>query len=157
MDASPPDLVYFDFTAVQYERGDLVGEFFALLTLAPIFAMVAFATAIVLRRDLQTVVLLAGQIANLALNLVLNRLIQQPRPNGGAGGPAGAGDGFRIKGSSSGMPSNHAQVRDRLLEAVGGVWPLHCHTATAIQSHGDAQRHAATRRHPKSEPRFLGL
>ena len=134
-----PEWVYFDFTSVAYRRDDPFGELLALFSLAPVFAMVAYATAIAARRDLQTLILLIGQVgrswprararartpsltrasprarralaspqlANLALNLVLKKTINQARP--AAHADSGVGGAFRTAGSSSGMPSNHAQ------------------------------------------------
>ena len=57
-----PEWVYFDFTSVAYRRDDPFGELLALFSLAPVFAMVAYATAIAARRDLQTLILLIGQV-----------------------------------------------------------------------------------------------
>ena len=60
-----PEWVYFDFTSVAYRRDDPFGELLALFSLAPVFAMVAYATAIAARRDLQTLILLVGQVGRI--------------------------------------------------------------------------------------------
>lgn len=89
-------MVPFDLTYVRFPEGDLVGELLALVTLTPVFVMVMYATLIVMRRDLQTVFICCGQVVNVGVNLVLKKLIAQPRPD-----ESGFADG--------GMPSNHSQ------------------------------------------------
>ncbi|KAJ1618916.1 phosphatidic acid phosphatase type 2/haloperoxidase [Pavlovales sp. CCMP2436] len=88
--------VPFALTFVRYEEGDSVGYAAALLSLAPIFIIVAYAALLVGRRELHTCFLFAGQMANLVLNSLLKRTFRSPRPLGS-------------DRSDSGMPSDHAQ------------------------------------------------
>ena len=97
-------LVPFDLTFVRYQDNDKLGELLAckyelqkvvnhcltsiyfssfktiVITLTPIFVMVMYATILMIRRDFQTGFICAGQLANVALNLVLKKIIAQPRP-----------------------------------------------------------------------------
>lgn len=86
----------FYFTYVVYDEGDVVGLILALITLTPIYIMNFYTTLILLRRDFGTFFALAGQIACLALNVILKKILHQPRP-----ADLGLID--------SGMPSNHSQ------------------------------------------------
>lgn len=95
----------FSLTHVEYPQDSLLGFIAAGLSLAPVFVIVALVTLILSRRDLHLLPALAGQLANTVGNLVLKKIIQQPRPEY-------APSGFRAPpggGSSFGMPSNHAQ------------------------------------------------
>mmetsp|Transcript_23998 Transcript_23998/g.44556 ORF Transcript_23998/g.44556 Transcript_23998/m.44556 type:complete len:84 (+) Transcript_23998:88-339(+) len=74
------DLVPFDLTYVRYENHDMLGLQLAVITLAPIFIMVMYATIILIRRDFQTCFICVGQLSNVVLNLILKKLIAQPRP-----------------------------------------------------------------------------
>jgi dolichyldiphosphatase len=75
-------LVSFGLTHVMYIKGDIIGYFLALLSLSPIFIMVMYATLIVFRRDFQTIFIVFGQLLNVAVNLILKKVISQPRPHG---------------------------------------------------------------------------
>ena len=86
----------FSLTYVTYEEGDSVGLVCALLALAPVFIIVAYATLLVSRRELHVFYILAGQLANGALNGLLKAYFDAPRPEGADR----AGPGF---------PSDHAQ------------------------------------------------
>ena len=84
-------------TYVRFEKGDIIGEVLAYITLSPVFVMVMYTTLVILRRDYSTFYALGGQLLNLLLNKVLKKLIDEPRPS----------DNNDI--SDSGMPSNHSQ------------------------------------------------
>ena len=86
----------FSLTYVTYEDGDHLGELCALLSLAPPFIVVAYATLLVARRDAHLAYILCGQLINGALNAILKATINQPRP-GGCDHPG------------PGMPSDHSQ------------------------------------------------
>lgn len=88
--------VPLDFTNVVYEANDNLGWVLSLVTLTPIYLMVMYSTLIVFRRDFGTLYAFCGQIANLVLNKILKKIIQQPRP-------------VDSELHDFGMPSNHAQ------------------------------------------------
>ncbi len=73
-------MVPFSLTFVRYEEGDLLGKILALFTLSPVFIMVMYATILVVRRDIQTALITMGQLINVGLNLVLKKIINDPRP-----------------------------------------------------------------------------
>jgi len=85
-------------TSVEYDTDDPLGALVALVTLAPVYCVVAYTTSLCVRRDLQTAVMFAGQMLNFGFNFVLKRALDAPRP---AGAPPSDDQG--------GMPSNHAQ------------------------------------------------
>uniref|UniRef100_A0A7S3AJC8 Dolichyldiphosphatase n=1 Tax=Haptolina ericina TaxID=156174 RepID=A0A7S3AJC8_9EUKA len=93
---APPDRQPFSLTYVSYTPGDKVGLLCALLALAPVFIIVAYATLFVSRREAHLIWMLIGQLLNVALNAALKAAIGQPRP------PGADHDGM-------GMPSDHAQ------------------------------------------------
>lgn len=89
--------VPFSLTFVTYSADDqIVGQIAALFSLLPIFAIVAYVTLIVARRELLAASTLFGQLLNLILNFVLKRAINLPRPPGS-------------DHTGPGMPSDHAQ------------------------------------------------
>lgn len=90
-------LVPFSLTYVKYSRGDILGQFLALVTLTPVYVMVSYATLIVYRRDSTSLLNCSGQLVNLVINLALKHLFDQPRPD----------DGSELQ--DPGMPSNHSQ------------------------------------------------
>ncbi|KAJ1953854.1 hypothetical protein EC988_002752 [Linderina pennispora] len=94
MDTS--NLKSFSLTHFQYEDGDILGQFLALMSLIPIFFTVMEATIVLSRRELAGLVLFVGQLLNELFNFVLKELIREERPR------SELGDGF-------GMPSSHAQ------------------------------------------------
>lgn len=94
-------LIPFSLTFVEYEMGDALGWLAALITLAPVFWIVSLCASLAQRRDLGTAAVLAGQLANEALNWVLKRVLAQPRPAVAAV--------HAHPGPAFGMPSNHAQ------------------------------------------------
>ena len=73
-------LVPFSLTYVRYEENDLLGKMLALVTLSPVFIMVMYATILVIRRDIQTALITFGQLLNVGLNLILKKIINDPRP-----------------------------------------------------------------------------
>lgn len=94
--ACSPEKVPFSLTHVRYVRGDALGFASALLSLAPVFIVVAYATLLVSRRELHVTFLLAGQLANVGLNAVLKASLNRPRPP-------------TAERTDPGMPSDHAQ------------------------------------------------
>lgn len=74
-----PEQDPFVYSFVEYPRGSLVGQFLALVSLFPIFVLSAYAVLLVSRRDLHTLVLLVGQVANEAVNHVLKYAFRTPR------------------------------------------------------------------------------
>lgn len=84
-------------TYVAYREGDALGKVAALVTLAPLVALVALGAWIVARRELRALCLLLGALLNALLCAVLKAHFQQPRPAGAAQ-------------QDFGMPSNHAQT-----------------------------------------------
>ncbi len=116
---SPEQLHPLSATYVVYQQGDLLGELLALISLTPIFIMVAYAVLLASRRDLHTASLLLGQLLNEALNYVLKHIIKEPRPSR-------ASAEFLPE---YGMPSNHAQFMGfwagyLLLWAASGRWQV---------------------------------
>ena len=70
----------FGLTYVRYEKGDLLGELLAFITLAPIYIMVFYATVVVIRRDLHIFYMGFGQLINLLLNHLLKLILNEERP-----------------------------------------------------------------------------
>lgn len=89
----------FKLTFFEYEDGDALGKLCALLSCAPIFAVVSFATLFASRRDLATAAFFLGHLLNEALNAALKRALKQPRPP----------SQLRHGPTDYGMPSAHAQ------------------------------------------------
>ena len=98
-----PEMQAFSFTYVVYKKGDNIGMLLALFTLSPVFIVVMYATLIVFRRDLETILSFIGQLLGVAVAIVAKKLIAQPRP-----------DGAMLP--DEGMPSNH--VRKHLLTCM---------------------------------------
>lgn len=73
-------LVPFSLTYVRYDDNDAYSLILALFTLSPIFIIVMYATILLIRRDLQTLLILLGQFMNLFLNLLLKHTLNIPRP-----------------------------------------------------------------------------
>mmetsp|Transcript_16933 Transcript_16933/g.23685 ORF Transcript_16933/g.23685 Transcript_16933/m.23685 type:complete len:215 (-) Transcript_16933:187-831(-) len=86
----------FSLTYVVYDGGVSGHKVLALITLCPIFLIVAYLTLIYSRRQIQTIIMLIGQLANEAANSVLKQHIKESRPE------ACAHEGY-------GMPSSHSQ------------------------------------------------
>lgn len=90
----------FSLTYVVFPVGDTLGELFALLSLAPVFIIVALATLLASRRDLATACFLAGQLGNEVLNWVLKHAVKAERPESVGG---------HVWVPQYGWPSNHCQ------------------------------------------------
>lgn len=110
----PPALRDFSLTHVEYTAGDPFGFPLALVTLTPVFAMVAYATLLVSRRDLGTAAMVAGQLGNEVLNYALKHALQHPRPDTASG-----------SSPAYGMPSNHAQFMG-FLAGYAAAWAGVC-------------------------------
>ncbi|KAI9472729.1 dolichyldiphosphatase 1 [Coemansia mojavensis] len=96
VDSDIRELKSFGLTHFQYHDGDHLGMLLALISLVPIFLIVAETTIIFSRREVTGVLLLSGQLLNEAFNLALKHIICQDRPH------KHLGDGY-------GMPSSHSQ------------------------------------------------
>ena len=118
----------FSLTHVQYAHGDPWGAPAALVTLAPVYVMVAYATLVAVRRDLATAALCAGQLANEGVNYALKHAIRQPRPPMVAPGAVA----FPERGLKYGMPSDHSQFMG-FLAAYLALWALRCWRAPRAQ------------------------
>ncbi|XP_012548513.1 dolichyldiphosphatase 1-like [Bombyx mandarina] len=85
-------------TLVEYPRGDLIGKFFAFISLSPFGIGAGFVTLILFRRDLHTIAFFCGTLLNEAVNATLKHIICESRP--------------MTRGNlynEYGMPSSHAQ------------------------------------------------
>lgn len=100
------DVVPFTLTFVEYEQGDTVGWTMALLSLAPVFAMVGYATLVLTQRDVRTLAAAIGQVSNELLSRMLKDLAAQDRP---ARPAHHACPHYDSSGGGHGMPSSHAQ------------------------------------------------
>ncbi|KAF9920995.1 hypothetical protein FBU30_009032 [Linnemannia zychae] len=89
-------LTSLSITHVQFAQNDILSKLFAYVTLSPLAILCGYAAVIITSRDLKPAVMLAGQLANELLNLILKRLVKQARPT------EYLGDGY-------GMPSSHSQ------------------------------------------------
>ncbi|KOB72348.1 Dolichyldiphosphatase 1, partial [Operophtera brumata] len=85
-------------TLVEYPKGDLIGKFFAFLSLSPFGIGAGFVTLILFRRDLHTIAFFIGTLVNELLNIVLKHTICEARP-------LARGHLY----NEYGMPSSHAQ------------------------------------------------
>ncbi|CAH2104797.1 unnamed protein product [Euphydryas editha] len=85
-------------TLVEYPKGDLLGKFFAFMSLAPFGIGAGFVTLILFRRDLHTIAFFFGTLVNEVLNIILKHLICEARP-------LSRGHLY----NEYGMPSSHAQ------------------------------------------------
>ncbi len=94
--ATQGEKVPFSLTYVMYNPQDPYGELVAIITLAPIFIVVMYATLIVMRRDIDTILIFLGQLMSVAINVLVKKMIKEPRPIG-------------AHLDDEGMPSNHAQ------------------------------------------------
>ncbi|GJJ74704.1 dolichyldiphosphatase [Entomortierella parvispora] len=90
------NLTSLTFSHVQYTDDGLFSKIMAYTTLSPLWIICAYGGIILNGRDIKVALMLAGQLLNELLNLVLKRLVRQSRPTGFLG------DGY-------GMPSSHAQ------------------------------------------------
>ena len=103
---------FLSFTAVAYESGDVLGHTLAWCSLIPQVLLVVQVTAFILceskSRQLQAGSILTGQIINEVINMILKRILQQPRPS--SRHPFLCNLLFSGSGRMDyGMPSSHAQ------------------------------------------------
>ncbi|KAI0398176.1 PAP2-domain-containing protein [Xylariaceae sp. FL0594] len=91
-----PPLTSFSLTHIHYDPTDRVSYLCAWLALAPQALCVMYVTLIWSTREIEIVLLGAGQFACEVLNFTLKRLIKEERPP-------------RMNGKGYGMPSSHAQ------------------------------------------------
>ncbi|KAF9094704.1 hypothetical protein BGX23_001709 [Mortierella sp. AD031] len=89
-------LTSLSITHVQFAQNDILSKLFAYVTLSPLAILCGYVAVIITSRDLKPAVMLAGQLVNELLNLILKRLVKQARPT------EYLGDGY-------GMPSSHSQ------------------------------------------------
>ncbi|XP_018577720.1 dolichyldiphosphatase 1-like isoform X1 [Anoplophora glabripennis] len=85
-------------TLVEYPKGDIIGKFLALISLAPFGIGSGFIALILFRRDLHTITFFLGTLCSEALNYCLKHTICETRP-------------LRRENIfvEYGMPSSHAQ------------------------------------------------
>lgn len=89
----------FSLTHIVYDSEDgLFGWIMALMSLSPVFIIVAICSSILVHREVHSIFLLLGQICCVLLNQILKNIFRQPRPDGKLGVQM-----------SYGMPSDHAQ------------------------------------------------
>ena len=79
----------FSLTYVLYEQGSVLSLLSALLALVPQSLVIVMGTWGVATREIEPLLLLAGQVVSTVLNNVLKRIIQQPRPIGTRDGVMG--------------------------------------------------------------------
>lgn len=75
-------LTSLSITHVQFAQDDLLSKLFAYVTLSPLAILCGYVAVIITSRDLKPAVMLAGQLANELVNLILKRLVKQARPTG---------------------------------------------------------------------------
>jgi len=93
-DSAP--LASLSLTHVHYDPTDPISYFCAWLALVPQGLCVAYATLIWSTREVEILLMFAGQMGCEALNFALKRLIKEERPK-------------QMYGKGYGMPSSHAQ------------------------------------------------
>lgn len=74
-------LTSLDFSHVFYDTEDPVSLALACLSLTPQVLLVSYATLMLSRREMETFMMFAGQLASELLNEFIKRLIKQDRPN----------------------------------------------------------------------------
>lgn len=74
------DKIGFDATYVLYNKEDPVGAVLALASLAPQCLLIVYTTMIFSRREIETVMMLAGQVGCELVNEYLKRILKQERP-----------------------------------------------------------------------------
>lgn len=114
----------WDFTAVVYRSDDMISLVLAITSLAPQAIVIALLGALAARPTRTTLMTLMVVFLNECANIVLKKLIAQPRPEHPALGLA--------QRSDHGMPSRHAQFM-----ACFTVW---CAFATTQSSSGIQRR-----------------
>ncbi len=96
--SSLPHKVALEVSLVLYSRQDLLGQLLAYASLSPIYCACYYISAFLIKRDITTILICAGQVLSLAINFVLKRVIKQPRPMD-----------LLPEEDDFGMPSNHSQ------------------------------------------------
>ncbi|KAI4271901.1 MAG: hypothetical protein LQ337_005677 [Flavoplaca oasis] len=91
-----PPLTSFSVTHVSYDASDPIAYLCAWLALVPQILCVVYATLIWSSREIEILLMFAGQMGCEVLNFLLKRMIKGERPP-------------RIKAKGYGMPSSHAQ------------------------------------------------
>jgi len=84
---------------MEYLEGDKVGHMLAWFSMSPFFIFAGMITLILFRRDLHTITFTIGQLVNEVFNLILKRIIKEPRP----------AVQHTVHLVQHGMPSSHAQ------------------------------------------------
>jgi len=84
---------------MEYPEGDKVGHVLAWFSMTPFFIFAGMVTLILFRRDLHTISFTGGQLINEIFNLILKRVIKEPRPQ----------VQHTVHLVQHGMPSSHAQ------------------------------------------------
>ncbi|PNS14435.1 hypothetical protein CAC42_3721 [Sphaceloma murrayae] len=91
-----PPLASLSLTHVHYNPNDKVSLLCAWLALVPQALCITYATLIWSTREVEVLLLFAGQMGCEAVNWILKRIIKEERP-------------WRMNGKGYGMPSSHAQ------------------------------------------------
>jgi len=84
---------------MEYPEGDKIGHVLAWFSMTPFFIFAGMVTLILFRRDLHTIAFTLGQLVNEVFNLILKRIIKEPRP----------AVQHTVHLVQHGMPSSHAQ------------------------------------------------
>lgn len=84
---------------MEYPEGDKMGHVLAWFSMSPFFIFAGMVTLILFRRDLHTISFTVGQLINEVFNLILKRIIKEPRPQ----------VQHTVHLVQHGMPSSHAQ------------------------------------------------
>jgi len=75
-------LVPLDFSYVLFIEGDRWSEAMAFVTFVPIAVWIGVVTLLLFRREIETVYLFAGLTVDSVINLLLKRVLKDPRPLG---------------------------------------------------------------------------
>ena len=99
--------VPFSLTFVRYDEGDALGWIFALLSMAPVFIVIAYCAILAARRETICLALLAGQLLSEGLNHALKSYEPwyEARPAG-------------CDKTNAGWPSDHSQFMHYFATAV---------------------------------------
>jgi dolichyldiphosphatase len=74
------DSIAFDATHVLYNKGDKLGAFLAVISLAPQSLLIVYSTLIFSRREIETILMFGGQVGCELMNEYLKRTLKQDRP-----------------------------------------------------------------------------
>ncbi|KAI5295549.1 hypothetical protein KEM52_001038 [Ascosphaera acerosa] len=96
MNADTLNLASLSLTHVFYDPDDPVSYLCALLALVPQALCIIYVTLIYASRELEIILMFAGQMVCEGLNLALKRIIREERP-------------IQLQGRGYGMPSSHSQ------------------------------------------------